>query len=87
MTTLRGQLARITGLVVEMLGIWGVFQSSNQPAPRAIALPGGTAVPLAWLAVGFGFILWLTGTFMIVTSRRGNKLRRIDDLDMNKEPE
>ena len=65
-----GHIIRISGLLIELLGLWGVFHSSDVQEDRGrLVLPGGTVVPLAWLAVGLGFVLWLTGTFLVYAAR------------------
>jgi hypothetical protein len=68
-----GHVIRITGLLIEMLGIWGVFNASGDKDRARLELPGGTVVPVAWLAVGLGFVLWLTGTFLVYAARSGRK--------------
>ncbi len=51
-----GHVIRISGLVIEMLGIWGVYRASvNTDQPR-IQVPGGTTISVAWIAVGLGFV-------------------------------
>jgi hypothetical protein len=64
-----GPILRLTGLLIEMLGIWAVFQQSRGPEAARWQLPGGSSLPLAWLAVALGFILWLLGTIMVYGSR------------------
>jgi uncharacterized membrane protein len=68
-----GQIVRIIGLVIEMLGIWGVFNATGAKDQPRIELPGGIVLPLAWLAVGLGFVLWLTGTILVFTARSRRK--------------
>jgi hypothetical protein len=64
-----GHVIRISGLLIEMLGIWGVFH----PTTDKVELPGGTVVSLAWVAVGLGFVLWLTGTILVYSGRSRRK--------------
>jgi hypothetical protein len=68
-----GHIIRICGLLIEMLGIWGVFSATDAKGQARLQLPGGTVVPLAWLAVGLGFVLWLTGTVIVYAARSGRK--------------
>ena len=68
-----GHVIRISGLLIEMLGIWGVLNANSAKDQARLELPGGTVVPLAWLAVGLGFVLWLTGTILVYSARSGRK--------------
>jgi hypothetical protein len=68
-----GHLIRILGLVIEMLGVWGVFNSTGAKNSARLQLPGGDEIPLAWLAVGVGFVLWFTGTVLVYVSRAPQK--------------
>jgi hypothetical protein len=69
MTRLIGHLIRITGLLIELVGVWAVYAGRDDKAPTLVSLPGGRAVPAAWLAVGLGFALWLAGTIIVSMSR------------------
>jgi hypothetical protein len=73
MNTTLGHLIRILGLVIEMLGVWGVFNSTGVKDSARLQLPGGNEIPLAWLAVGIGFVLWFTGTIVVYFSRPTRK--------------
>jgi hypothetical protein len=64
-----GHIIRITGLLIEMLGIWGVYNATDDKDQARLELPGGTSVPVAWLAIGLGFVLWLTGTILVYAAR------------------
>ena len=68
-----GHILRISGLVIEMLGIWGVFRANGHKDQAHIPLPGGTAVPLAFAVVGLGFVLWLTGMLLVHAGRPRRK--------------
>ena len=73
-----GHVIRISGLLIEMLGVWGVFNATGAKDPARLQLPGGTVVPLAWLAVGLGFVLWLTGTILVYFSRPARRIQPTD---------
>jgi hypothetical protein len=77
-----GHIIRISGLVIEMLGIWGVFNATGDNDQARLELPGGTVVPLAWLAVGLGFVLWLTGTLLVYAARSGRKRVQKDQREL-----
>jgi hypothetical protein len=68
-----GHIIRISGLVIEMLGIWGVYSVSVNTGQRRIQLPGGPAISIAWIAVALGFALWLTGTILVYAGRPRRK--------------
>jgi hypothetical protein len=72
-----GHILRISGLLIEMLGIWGAMSVTGQKDQARVELPGGTIIPLAWIAIGFGFVLWLTGTIVVQMARpRRNPVRK-----------
>ena len=77
-----GHLIRISGLVIEMLGIWGVYRASGDNDQARLSLPGGTEVPLAGIAVGLGFVLWLTGTLLVYTGRSQRKAPEKDHREL-----
>ena len=64
-----GHVIRISGLLIELLGIWSVFNVPADSKHASLELPGGTVLPLAWLAVGLGFVLWFTGTLLVYAPR------------------
>jgi hypothetical protein len=68
-----GHIIRITGLLIEMLGIWGVYNATGDKDQARLELSGGTSVPVAWLAIGLGFVLWLTGTILVYAARSRRK--------------
>jgi hypothetical protein len=70
MISVTGHILRMVGLLIEMLGVWGVYTASDGQPTTQIPLPNGKTVPLAWLWVGLGFVVWLTGTALVYTSRR-----------------
>ena len=72
-----GHIIRISGLVIEMVGIWAVYQTNGDKDQTKLQLPGGTEVPLAFIVIGVGFVLWLTGTLLIYAGRP--RARYVDD--------
>jgi hypothetical protein len=76
-----GHILRLTGLVVEMLGVWGVYSSAGANDRARMRLADGTVIPLAWIAVGVGFMLWLTGRIIVSIASSTRKPRTLDDQD------
>jgi hypothetical protein len=74
MNRLIGHLIRIVGLFIEMVGVWAVYVGRNDKEPTLVSLPGGRAMPAAWLAVLLGFILWLIGTIIVSLSRTRRRI-------------
>jgi hypothetical protein len=68
-----GHIIRIMGLLIEMLGIWGVYNTTDDKDQARLELPGGTSVAMAWLAIGLGFVVWLTGTLLVYAARSRRK--------------
>jgi hypothetical protein len=64
-----GQILRLGGLLIEMLGVLGVVTRSPEVAAARLRLPGGTMMAPAWIAVVLGFLIWLLGTFLVYGSR------------------
>jgi hypothetical protein len=79
MKKLVGQLLRLGGLVVEMLGVWAVMKGGEGRFATRISLPGLEPVPLAWIGVGLGFVLWLIGTVLVYSSRPSRKMTENSD--------
>jgi hypothetical protein len=60
---LTGQILRITGLLIEMLGIlaYGLRTRADVPLPSLIRqLPSDSL----WILIGIGFATWLLGTIL-----------------------
>jgi hypothetical protein len=70
-----GHVFRICGLLIEMLGVWGVFNSTGAKNLTRLQLPGGNEIPLAWLAIGVGFVLWFTGSILVYFARPTRRTR------------
>jgi hypothetical protein len=77
-----GHIIRITGLLIEMLGIWGVYNATGDKDQARLELSGGTSVPVAWLAIGLGFVLWLTGTILVYAARSGRRPAQKDQREL-----
>jgi hypothetical protein len=77
-----GHIIRITGLLIEMLGIWGVYNATGAKDQARLELPGGTSIPVAWLAIGLGFVLWLTGTILVYAARSGRRPAQKDQREL-----
>ncbi len=75
-----GHIIRMIGMLIEMLGVWGVYQASNSKTAWEISLPGTGRVPVAWFAVLVGLIVWLVGVFIVYSNKPlRNKKMRLDD--------
>ncbi len=82
MSKTTGHIIRMTGMLIEMLGLWGVVQTRNSKAPWLISIPGAGSMPVAWLAVFIGLIVWLAGVFIVYSYKPSGtkKTRPGDDL-------
>jgi hypothetical protein len=81
MTQVIGQILRMSGLLIELIGVWAVFTGSGDNEARRISLPGGQTAPIGWLVVGLGFAIWLTGRILVSVSapRRRRFVKTYDD--------
>jgi hypothetical protein len=68
-----GQFMRLGGLLVEMLGVLAVTKGSEGKFATKVNLPGVEPVPIAWVGIGLGFVLWLVGTVLVYSSRPSRK--------------
>jgi uncharacterized RDD family membrane protein YckC len=77
-----GHIIRMAGMLIEMLGIWGVYQASTTKSPWQLSIPRMGNVPVAWLAVFCGLIIWLAGVFIVYSSKpmARKKIHSGDDL-------
>ena len=64
-----GHIIRMIGMLIEMLGVWGVYQASQSKTPWLISIPGRGTIPVAWLAVFLGLCIWLAGVFIVYSYR------------------
>ncbi len=78
-----GHIIRMVGMLIEMLGVWGVYQANHSETPLVISIGGVGPIPVAWLAVVFGLIVWLAGVFIVYSNKplRNKKMRLDDDPD------
>ncbi len=70
MTNVTGQILRMIGMLIELFVVWKVCAQNDKRLMTEITLPGGATTAVAWLAMGAGIAIWLTGTAMIYTARR-----------------
>ena len=69
MKNVSGQILRLGGLVIELLGVLAVMTGSPDFGAARLPIPGGTTVAPAWILVVVGFVTWLLGTFLVYGSR------------------
>jgi hypothetical protein len=69
MSKTTGHIIRMIGMLIEMFGVWGVYQASYSKNPWVISVPGAGTMPIAWLPVFAGLIIWLTGVFIVYSYR------------------
>jgi hypothetical protein len=74
-----GQILRFAGLLLEMLGIWGVYNSYGKINQPSLPLPGGNMIPWPWAVWAVGFVFWLAGRIILFGSRTPRKHRRSDE--------
>ncbi len=82
MTGLIGHALRILGILIEMLGVWGVYTAAQGGKMPEVQLPSGRVVSIAWIAVGLGFALWLVGMLIVSFSRRPSRRLDRDDEEL-----
>jgi hypothetical protein len=59
-----GQILRLSGLFIEMLGVLGVITGSPNAGDARMRLPWGATVSPAWMLIAGGFVIWLVGTVL-----------------------
>jgi hypothetical protein len=69
MKKVTGQVLRLGGLLIELLGVMGVASEPAGGGAVRLRLPGGTLVSPAWIAVVLGFVTWLLGTYLLLATR------------------
>jgi uncharacterized membrane protein len=70
-----GQILRIVGLLIEMLGILAVALSSRKD-DGGPASPAGLSTRQIWIVVGAGFAIWLVGSFLTYWPGRASADRK-----------
>jgi hypothetical protein len=61
---LTGQILRMVGLLIEMLGILALAFWTRTDAAGA-PLPGSFSARQVWIGVGAGFVIWLAGSLLL----------------------
>jgi hypothetical protein len=61
---LTGQILRMLGLLIELLGIVALALWTRTDAAGA-PLPGSFSARQVWIAVGVGFVIWLAGSLLL----------------------
>ena len=76
-----GHIIRMVGMLIEMLGVWGVYQANHTETPLVMSIGRAGPIPVAWLAVVFGLIIWLAGVVIVYSNKplRRNKMRLDDE--------
>jgi hypothetical protein len=75
-----GHIIRMVGMLIEMLGFWGVYQANHSETPWVISIGNAGNIPVAWLAVAFGLFIWLAGVFIVYSNKPlRRKKMRLDD--------
>ncbi len=76
-----GHIIRMVGMLIEMLGVWGVYQAGNSRDPWVVSIAGAGSMPVAWIAVFLGLIVWLAGVFIVYSNNpfRHKKIRSDDE--------
>jgi hypothetical protein len=64
-----GQLLRLIGLVIEMIGVVGVIRERGGQDVPHVQIPGGPTVSAGWAAVVLGFVVWLVATIILAATR------------------
>jgi hypothetical protein len=64
-----GQLLRMIGLLIEMVGAVAVVRERGGDQGFRVRIPGGSTYPAAWVAVAVGFVVWLVGRTLIAATR------------------
>ena len=73
MTKNTGHVIRIIGLVIEMFGVWGVYQASAGNLKPPVQQPAGIGVSWPWIAVGVGFVIWLAVRLVVASAARSRQ--------------
>jgi hypothetical protein len=68
-----GQLLRMAGLLIEMIGLVGVVLERGGDQGLRVRIPGGSTISASWLAVAIGFVVWLVATILLAATRPPGK--------------
>jgi hypothetical protein len=83
MTRLIGHALRILGILIEMLGVWGVYTAAQGGNVPKVPVRSGDNVPIAWVAVGLGFALWFAGMVVLTFVRQRRPRRNRDERELD----
>jgi drug/metabolite transporter (DMT)-like permease len=64
-----GQLLRLVGLLIEMVGVVGVVRERGGSEVPRFQIPGGPTVSAGWAAVVLGFVVWVVATILLAATR------------------
>jgi hypothetical protein len=81
MSRFTGQILRIVGLLIEMLGILAAALRTRRDQADG-PLPEFISTRLIWTVVGVGFVIWLIGSILTYWPRSHRKRRDPDRDDM-----
>ncbi len=68
MTRTTGQILRMLGLLIEMVGILALLVW-NRTDGAGVPLPGSLSARQVWTVVITGFVIWLVGSILFYWSR------------------
>jgi hypothetical protein len=68
-----GQLLRMVGLLIEMIGLVGIALGRGGDQGLQVRIPGGSTISASWLAVAIGFVVWLVATILLAATRPPRK--------------
>ncbi len=81
MPRLLGQLMRLGGLLVEMLGVLFVMKGNEGIFATKVHLPNIEPIPVGWVGVALGFVLWLIGTVLVYWPRPSQRKASATEID------
>jgi hypothetical protein len=70
-----GQIIRFCGLFMEFFGVMGVVTGKGDIASLHLKLPNGTDVSPAWIAIVLGFVIWLVGGAILISTARTSRTK------------
>ncbi|QEH33577.1 hypothetical protein OJF2_20790 [Aquisphaera giovannonii] len=89
MTRLHGQILRLSGIFIEMLGVFALL-TMTRTGPDGSPAPGAISQRVAWAIICAGFGVWAVGNAVIYwrrgdragRDRQGDKPRGSEDLGL-----